>query len=589
MPTIEEALRQRQRTQPGFAQHLGRLGTGPGIAALGNPGFGPAQNMAAEQARVRSMTPGTEEWYSRNAAEIQQLDPLSRMRAETGVDLLPSQAAERDEERFRAVFDAFTGTPAIEAGIGALARSATGAVRRGARGVQQGVVRSFPFGQARGVPGERLPPTISELAEGAPPLARPGLVHGAPIPTPGVGRAGRLSAPERQVLVEAEAAGLTPAQSDRIGDQVRDYRRTHSTRDGWEPFEFVGVKEKLDKDGVPTGDFEPRYRSTGFSFGKGRLSPEARADVIDRGSSGLVAEVEEVARRARGGDQNAVAIMNQARWYKDAQAEIAEQFGVEAPAMARLQGAMSPNTKLAQQNDNAQEFFARAMQGEFDSNIEGFRRHLAAGGAINDVPDEFIPRKLNGKKFGQNGKNALLVMVGRFDMLAPGQAPKMRNFALNLSGESTGPTIDVWAARSVQRLTGGKRPIPATSSGSKVAGEFDQGFVSGPFGDKKRNPSLFPEEVGTGARGFGRTGRGSKPGSAGEIVQPEISGNYGVALEAFEDAATKLGMDPDDLQALMWFREKELWEAGGFTPVDVDPDLNQLLQARRGQGAAVGG
>jgi hypothetical protein len=65
------------------------------------------------------------------------------------------------------------------------------------------------------------------------------------------------------------------------------------------------------------------------------------------------------------------------------------------------------------------------------------------------------------------------------------------------------------------------------------------------------------------------------------FVQPEITGNYGVGVEAFEDAATKLGMDPDDLQAMMWFREKEIWESGGFATIDDSADLNQLLVAGR--------
>lgn len=561
MPTILDAFQARNRDRR---------------KAPGNPGGFPrptpaqrAQRAAAEEEERRSLTPGTEQFFARFDSELKQLNPLQRQRVEMGIDLPPSIGIQQDTDIIRGTFDVLTGTPVVEAGIGALARSAGRAVAGGAKRVQKGVVRAFPFNAARGVPGEQLPKTIGQLAEGVPASTQKGLVHG-PIPQAGAGRRGALTAPEREILVQGEAAGLTPAQSKRLGDTVRDYRRTHSTADGWEPFELVGFDRKpptkLQREAGLPGDPFPKYRSTGFEFGRGKLTPEARADIIDRGSSGLVREVEEVAARARSGDQNAVSIMGQARWYKDAQREIQEQFGVEgAPFMARLQGGFSPREGLSIQNANSQEFFTRAMKGEFDGNLAAFQQHFANGGNLNNIPDEIIPRKLNGAKFGKNGRNALLVMAGKFDELAPGQAPKMRNFALNLSGESNRPTIDIWAARTVQRLTGGKRPVPATAAGATVPGGFTRGFVGE-----------------GGELGFGATGLpGRSPSKKTDFVLPEVTDNYGVALEAFEDAATKLGMDPDDLQAMMWFREKEIWESSGFTNVDVKPDLNQLLVAGR--------
>ena len=55
--------------------------------------------------------------------------------------------------------------------------------------------------------------------------------------------------------------------------------------------------------------------------------------------------------------------------------------------------------------------------------------------------------------------------------------------------------------------------------------------------------------------------------------------NFG-GVDVFETAAARLDMNPADLQALMWFREKELWESARFTPIQQKPDLNKLLRER---------
>ena len=58
---------------------------------------------------------------------------------------------------------------------------------------------------------------------------------------------------------------------------------------------------------------------------------------------------------------------------------------------------------------------------------------------------------------------------------------------------------------------------------------------------------------------------------------PAIGGQYGLARDVFSTAAAKMGMDADDLQAVAWFLETELWEKQGWTPVADEPSLVKLI------------
>ena len=66
-------------------------------------------------------------------------------------------------------------------------------------------------------------------------------------------------------------------------------------------------------------------------------------------------------------------------------------------------------------------------------------------------------------------------------------------------------------------------------------------------------------------------------GSWKNAVKPDVTGAYGIGLDAFEDAAVKLDMDASDLQAFMWFLEKEKWEAAGFTNKQEKASLISLI------------
>ncbi len=124
-----------------------------------------------------------------------------------------------------------------------------------------------------------------------------------------------------------------------------------------------------------------------------------------------------------------------------------------------------------------------------------------------------IPMRSNGRKFNANSMAVLKVIGGTW--LANRNSPKTPNFAGNLSGRTIQATIDVWAARFLRQL-----------------------MYEG-YGDPWR---IQPKA---------ETGVSNEDFALGQII--------------FERAGRKLGMNPDDLQAVLWFAEKHNWEDRGWT------------------------
>lgn len=123
------------------------------------------------------------------------------------------------------------------------------------------------------------------------------------------------------------------------------------------------------------------------------------------------------------------------------------------------------------------------------------------------------------RKFGINSRAALNVMAGLWAQNV--SSPKVHTFFSNLAGLGTNATIDLWAARAIRSSLGLPR-IPA----------FAETAVKGTV-------------------------------KAGNI--DVISGEYAFGQEIMTEAANQLGMAPMNLQALLWFAEKDLWDENGWT------------------------
>jgi hypothetical protein len=129
------------------------------------------------------------------------------------------------------------------------------------------------------------------------------------------------------------------------------------------------------------------------------------------------------------------------------------------------------------------------------------------------VANDLLPRRSNGAKFNANSGAVLKVIAGVW--LNNRESPKTPNFAGNLSGRTVQATIDIWAARYIRRMIYGGEGVPWRIQPKSEVGVSKEDFAFS------------------------------------QIVM--------------ERAARKLDMNPDDLQAILWFAEKDFWDKKKWT------------------------
>jgi hypothetical protein len=126
---------------------------------------------------------------------------------------------------------------------------------------------------------------------------------------------------------------------------------------------------------------------------------------------------------------------------------------------------------------------------------------------------DIMPLRSNGKKFNANSMAVMKVIAGTW--IDNRKAPKTPNFAGNLSGRTVQATIDVWAARFLRQMLYERSGKPWRIQPKSETGVTNQDFA------------------------------------LGQVIM--------------ERMAKKLKMNPDDLQAVLWFAEKDNWEKQGWT------------------------
>lgn len=220
---------------------------------------------------------------------------------------------------------------------------------------------------------------------------------------------------------------------------------------------------------------------------------------------------------------------------------IKQVFGKGAEMFTHLLGATSAKTPVENNFIYAAELMKRYQKGDFDRHIKSYnemyrlnkdkklyetmvrRKIISRSEAAKMTPAAMIKRwiehynltpvRANGKQYGQNSLPALKAMAEKW--LVDKVTPKTPQFAMNLGGSSLEATIDVWAARLMRRLT------------------------HEPYSEKWR----------------------IQPKSEGAVNNQD----FAVSQVVFREAARKLGMNPDDLQAIVWFGEKHVWDENGWT------------------------
>ena len=230
-------------------------------------------------------------------------------------------------------------------------------------------------------------------------------------------------------------------------------------------------------------------------------------------------------------------------WYSRMREFLQQQFGANIEVFGQLLGATSARTPVDTNFKQAIEALKLLSTGQYDGLLSDFSKHAnktysdAQSGELLKqwqaknpgkrasafkVDDEIrkqinkfegVPLRSNGRKYNANSQKVLHVLYGLW--LEQTVGPKTPNFAGNLTGRTLKATIDVWAARNLRRLLyeGSRekwRPLPEQESG---------------------------------------------------VTDPD----FFFAQDVYDVVGKRLGMNPDDLQALMWFMEKDVWEKNGWT------------------------
>ena len=226
-------------------------------------------------------------------------------------------------------------------------------------------------------------------------------------------------------------------------------------------------------------------------------------------------------------------------WYDLAERLLKSVFKDDFVAFAQLLAATSPQTGVRENFLYALDAYNQLKSGKYDDWINRGREAVAKfqsgdpevlaefgkdAGKLDeqDAKTAFIvwwinnkggqPLRSDGSKFGANSTSVGRVLLGDWNERAGGL--KTAQFTGNLTGLDLGPTIDVWAVRAAHRVL---------NKGSKRW--------------------LIP------------------PKNEAGITDVD----YRVAAEGYRKASAKLGLDPRQLQAILWFNEKKLWDDKGWT------------------------
>ena len=264
-----------------------------------------------------------------------------------------------------------------------------------------------------------------------------------------------------------------------------------------------------------------------------RLEAAIESGAVGEATDRLVDEVNKMAEDP--------AIVAGIGWYSRMRDVLKEALGDRHRLFSHLLGATSAQTPVETNFIYSMEVLTKLENGDYDSSIQSYlelksippenlRAEIESRGIVSARKLEeadtqakldrlwidhykILPRRDNGKLYGAN---SMAVLKAITDTWLEGKlTPKTPQFAMNLNGDSLEATIDVWAARTLRRIL---------------------------WGDRVQQWRIQPKA---------ETGVSNEDFALGQII--------------FREAAKKLKMSPDDLQALVWFGEKDVWDKNGWT------------------------
>lgn len=335
----------------------------------------------------------------------------------------------------------------------------------------------------------------------------------------------------------------------------------------------------------------------------------------------LATQAERTPEADRTSDQlNAIEQVRQMQWYLGSRENIRSVFGGLGDLFVDLMAAASPQNKVQPNFDQAVTALRIAVDGGYDDIIadvhrwatlhdsrkrkllEYFNHHRGQGRAKGSIKRdaEYIrllgeykvvktysaaskdkdsllkesgeaPFKKptsndEGTLFGVNSTGVALALADLFritiaanpDTGTTASSPKTKRFGANLSGLSEAATVDMWVARFIRRMMN-----------DVYRGKF-------PRISPQAEPGVAGKVVG-GQTYFGQTG---------VPATDETNREFGMGQDVYDRVAAMLqdtgdsrfaGLTPQMIQALTWFREKQVWGENGWSDA-VDGSVTEQFE-----------
>jgi hypothetical protein len=237
-------------------------------------------------------------------------------------------------------------------------------------------------------------------------------------------------------------------------------------------------------------------------------------------------------------------VMHGKDWYNDTEGLLKKHFGGDADLVANLLAATSANTNVKVNYKLGMQAYHQYLRGDFDRHAELYNKaydlkqkgalaqHVLDAGIHHELPKteaeamaryikhhDILPSQESGALFGMNSLPVLKVLAHTWHQEVGG--PKTPNYAGNLSGKTLQATIDMWAARTMRRLG---------------------------YEGQTKKPWLI------------------QPGAETGVTNPD----FALSQLAFRKAAAEKGLEPRQLQSILWFAEQKHYQNQGWER-EIDP------------------
>jgi hypothetical protein len=360
---------------------------------------------------------------------------------------------------------------------------------------------------------------------------------------PSMGGAATREITRQEKSAITSAAKRNPALKESATTAVDDFHNNYSVDAGWAPAEVNKITFKTSKTGEKIPEIETNAIPYDFHTPPEGVPKEAWQATL---SSRIVDEVQSVVDRAKSGDQAALDIIAEAGWYRTMRDRLRSEFGGIGDVFADVLGTTSAQTDVRQNFKNAVAILNKFSRGDYDNALAAYESRVNTGksidpGTLNKLyqsGDFDLIKSDAGALFNTNSPASMGALLDMFRAVKAGDSPKTPNFTGNLIGLTNEATIDVWAARLLRRMADLPRIPPPAEKG--VAGKHLKGST---------------------------------------LYNPNVGSEFGFGQNVFKEAAAEInssgivkGVDPqigdlgpDDLQAVVWFIEKENWAKNGWT------------------------